>query len=423
MSSLAFVSRPAACTIHGAGWLDLPDGGRITRLPIYDRDVELFGRLGHGPAGDWAAANGYRLPTVYELDHLHRMALHVEPYTMPTADMLRDEGIGLTEYARINSYRTANMRSLAWCQQHDAEVWQRLKGRGWTSEPVANAGKHWAKGGLIYGWWKRDGSRIQGASMAHASDRTFTDYATTFHVVEESMTGPRRTKTGESGNAVKAWQTWLTSKGFDPGAIDGKHGPKTEAASLMYEASVGVAPSPIPFIQARNYTKTSRTAVQWIVLHSTENKIRPGVARNVATWFAGPTAPQASAHYVVGPDETIQCVEEKSVAWGAPSANRQGIHIEMVGQAARTNWDTDGTGETDGRKVMERAAKLTREIAARWSVPLERVDATGLRAGRRGITTHAAVTEAFRTGSHVDPGMPGDRRWPWEAFLGLVTKA
>lgn len=422
MSSRAFVSRPEGCELHAAGWLDLATGGAISRLPVVDRDMETFARLGHGPASEWATARGYRLPTANELDQLAAVDLHIDPFTMPTVEQLRNEGIAVTDHAAIQRFRVAHMMSFEWAQMHDAEVWQRLKRRGWTSEPVANAGKHWIDGGRIYGWWRKDGSRIQGASAAHRADPTFVDYATTFHVVRESMNGPRRTKSGESGDAVRAWQSWLVAKGFDPGTVDGKHGPKTESASIMYEASLGSSPART-FIRAKNYTKAGRTKVDWIVLHSTENPIRPGTARNVAQWFASSSAPQASAHYVVGPDQTIQCVNEADVAWAAPGANRQGIQIEQVGQAFKTDWTAAGVGETDGLAVLEASARLTREICDRWSIPVERLDAAGLRAGKRGITTHAAVTEAFRKGTHVDPGCKGDVRWPWDLFLERVRGA
>ena len=54
------------------------------------------------------------------------------------------------------------------------------------------------------------------------------------------------------------------------------------------------------------------------------------------------------------------------------------------------------------------------------NIPAERVDAAGLKAGKRGITTHASVSVAHRKSTHVDPGGPGDKRWPWAKFLELV---
>ena len=181
-------------------------------------------------------------------------------------------------------------------------------------------------------------------------------------------------------------------------------------------------PSDPKFIQARNYTPSNRTSIDLIVLHSTENPIEPGTARNVAMYFAGPDAPDASAHYVVGPEATYGCVEEKDVAWAAPGANRNGLQIEQVGQAFQTDWLRSGNAPTDGLDVLTRSADLVRSLCLRWNIPMKRVDAKGLLAGERGITSHAAVSAAFRQSDHVDPGGPGDERWPWDTFLRLVQQ-
>lgn len=176
------------------------------------------------------------------------------------------------------------------------------------------------------------------------------------------------------------------------------------------------------FIQAKNYTPSTRNRVDLVVLHSVEAQIEPGMAKRIADYFAGPDAPDASAHYVVGPDATYACVQEKDVAWAAPGANSNGIQVEMVGQAFKTNWTYPGSGPTDGLDVLRRSADLVRSLCLRWDIPMKRVDAKGLLAGERGITTHAAVTAAFRQSDHVDPGGPGDERWPWELFLRLVRR-
>lgn len=374
MTATAYVSRAGACDLHSAGWLPIPSGGAVSRLPIVDKDGQLFARLSPVAADAWAKSKGWRLPSIAEYDALHSCSLFIAPCTMPSMQQLADAGVPANVQASVDAYRNANMRSQLWCEQHDAEVWARLKQRGWAGEPVSNAGKHWANGGAIYGWWRADGSKIQNPSNAHAGSQ-HTDYATTFHV----------------------WRPPQPTDKVDP--------PKVE---------------PWTHIQARNYTVANRTLADLVVLHSTENPIRRGVARSVAQWFAGPSAPQASAHYVVGADAIFRCVEEKHVAWAAPGANRQGIQIEQVGQAFKTQWDREGEGPEDGLGVMRRSAELVRGICQRWNIPVEHVDAAGLLAGKRGITTHAAVSEAWKKSTHVDPGCGNDVRWPWELYLSLV---
>lgn len=46
---------------------------------------------------------------------------------------------------------------------------------------------------------------------------------------------PARTHCGQSGQAVKDWQTFLASKGLNVGTIDGIHGNGTEKASQQFE--------------------------------------------------------------------------------------------------------------------------------------------------------------------------------------------
>lgn len=206
---------------------------------------------------------------------------------------------------------------------------------------------------------------------------------------------------------------------------DGVVGPLTWAAiDRGEEATAETEPAPrgplvCDFIRARHFTPSARTSadIRWIVLHSTENPIAPGVSRAVARWFEGQSAPRASAHYVVGPDETIQCVRVEDVAWAAPCANRHGIQVEQVGQALKTAW------LAEGRPVLERSAAIVSALCARWEIPVVRVDAAGLPVGERGITTHASVTAAFKRSDHVDPGGPDDRRWPWAEYLEMVRAA
>lgn len=372
---MTFLSELACVAPHPSGWLALPSGVEITRLPLWDSSSSCFARLSPLTAAKWALANGARLPTLDELDALRGASLHIDPATMPTAEQLAEADIRANDVPGIDAFRNANMTSIEWARLHDAKVFARLAAKNWVNEPVANAGKHWAAGGVIYGWWRADGTKWQHASKAHAGS-SHADYATTTHVVRGAATTP---------------------------PLKPVERPKLPTVIL-----------------AKNFTKATRAKVDLIVLHSTENPVGIGVARNVALWFAGAGAPQASAHYIVGPEKIFQSVIEHDVAWAAPGANAQGIQIEMVGQAAKTDWARDGDGPQDGFRVVVRAAELVRVICKRWDIPLERVDAVGLLAGKRGITTHASVGAAFKKSTHVDPGGVGDVRWPWELFLRLI---
>jgi len=52
---------------------------------------------------------------------------------------------------------------------------------------------------------------------------------------------PPRTRPGDTGDAVRAWQSYLVRHGHPKLACDGKHGPATEAASVAQDAIDGAA--------------------------------------------------------------------------------------------------------------------------------------------------------------------------------------
>lgn len=157
----------------------------------------------------------------------------------------------------------------------------------------------------------------------------------------------------------------------------------------------------IPLIPARHFTPAQRTKCDLIVIHTTENRQRLGLARDVALWFAGATAPQASAHFVVDNREVFECVHPNDVAWAAPGANAKSLHIEHCGQASMTV--ADWAGEYS-KEMLALSAQLAAALCVRWLIPPTFVGVKGLRAGERGITTHLAVSDAFRKSTHIDPG-------------------
>ena len=171
-----------------------------------------------------------------------------------------------------------------------------------------------------------------------------------------------------------------------------------------------------PVISARHFTPANRTAIDLVVLHSMEAPEKPGTARAVAWWFAGQTAPQASAHYCVDNLETIACVPEPQVAWHAPGANGRGVGIELAGYAAQSGSDWRDPYST---LLLARAAVLVAEVCWRWEVPRVLLGPPQLLASSRGITTHRSVSEAWKKSTHTDPGA----NFPLMDFLGLVETA
>ncbi len=167
------------------------------------------------------------------------------------------------------------------------------------------------------------------------------------------------------------------------------------------------------FIQSKNFTPANRGAIDWVVIHTMEAPEKPGTARNIAKWFAGDTAPQASAHYCVDESECVRSVLEKDVAWHAPGANAKGIGIEHAGFARMTvEWMMDGP-----QAMLERSARLVADICSRYAIPAARRTPEELKSGLRGICGHKDVTDAFSGGvGHWDPGPS----FPWDQYIERV---
>jgi len=167
-----------------------------------------------------------------------------------------------------------------------------------------------------------------------------------------------------------------------------------------------------PFIKARWFTATNGRQIDWIVVHDMEAPETAATAENVARMFAT-TARQASAHYNVDNDSIVQSVLDKDVAYHAPGANAKGIGIEHAGYASQRpeNWD-----DAYSRAMLARSAVLVRELTTKYGIPVQFVDAAGLRAGKRGITTHAEVSKAWGKTDHTDPGP----HFPMGAYLQAI---
>ncbi|MDX6742209.1 peptidoglycan recognition family protein [Actinocorallia sp. A-T 12471] len=152
-----------------------------------------------------------------------------------------------------------------------------------------------------------------------------------------------------------------------------------------------------------------------IVIHATVSPCVRGGARNVARYFQSSNA-GGSAHYVVDPGEIVQCVRDDVVAYHAPP-NTGTLGIELCDPQAGSpkRWDDD-----NHKAMLVLGAKLVRELAAKHDVPLVRVNAAQLRAGRRGICSHVAVSDAFGQTDHGDPEVAGP--FPWAKFMQLITE-
>jgi N-acetyl-anhydromuramyl-L-alanine amidase AmpD len=147
-----------------------------------------------------------------------------------------------------------------------------------------------------------------------------------------------------------------------------------------------------------------------------ENTEKPGTARQVAKWFAGPMAPQASAHACVDNQEVILCVREEDVAWAAPGANRDGYHIEHAGRASQ---DEAAWADEYSQSMLKLSASHAAEVATRHDIPAIKLTVEEVRDGKtKGFCGHHDVSLAFKKSTHTDPG----KGFPWGQYLALVDK-
>ena len=168
-------------------------------------------------------------------------------------------------------------------------------------------------------------------------------------------------------------------------------------------------PAP-PFIAAR--FKGGRQTPKAIVIHGTVSSDDKGTARNIARWWAGPTSPVTSCHYVVDPGEVIQCVGDHTVAYHV-GYNTGSIGVELcdeqTGPASRWN-DADSTA------ILQRAARLVAELCLAYGIAVKRPRTSVLKAkGPHGIYGHNDSRLAFGHTSHTDP-----RDFPWRKFMRMV---
>jgi N-acetyl-anhydromuramyl-L-alanine amidase AmpD len=174
-----------------------------------------------------------------------------------------------------------------------------------------------------------------------------------------------------------------------------------------------------PIIRSKYYTP-GRNGVKprLIVVHTMETPENRGRAFQVATWFASPSSPQASAHYCVDDAEVYNTVLEADTAWAVDDfpLNQASISIEHAGSASQTpaQWD-----DHYSNAELTVSAKLAAGIAKRYGIPLVKLTAADVLAGKSGFIGHVDVTTAKKVpGGHTDPGP----NFPWTKYLALVKE-
>ena len=169
---------------------------------------------------------------------------------------------------------------------------------------------------------------------------------------------------------------------------------------------------------AKNYTKGPRKSpIRLIVIHSMESQEKPKTAQAVAAWFGGSTAPQSSAHFCVDNAIAVRVVDDSDIAWGAPGANADGLHIELAGTASQSTGDWADAYSVAELKV---AAKVAADWCKKYKIPAVHLTPAQIADGKtKGICGHIDVTKAFpKLGTHTDPGV----NFPWSFFISTIQE-
>lgn len=167
-----------------------------------------------------------------------------------------------------------------------------------------------------------------------------------------------------------------------------------------------------PFIKARHFTDVKTRNVRLVVLHSMEAPEKGTTAEAIARYFQRGEK-KVSSHYCVDNDSIVQCVWDTDIAYTAPGANHDGIHIEQAGYARQTRAQWLDPYSQD---VVNNAARVTAQICLKYNLPVRRLTNAELRAGKKGIVDHNQVSKVYGRSSHWDCGP----EYPWDIFLERV---
>ena len=168
----------------------------------------------------------------------------------------------------------------------------------------------------------------------------------------------------------------------------------------------------LPWMPPRSWTDANRTAVQLVVIHTTEGSAHAQSAEDGAAYDQRRTD-GTSTHFFHDSDSTIQCVRTADIAHTARAqGNRRGIHHELCG---RTTIDWGGTY---AQAMLRRAARQCARDAKKWDIPVRKLTPAQVADGLKGFCGHVEITRAFPAdnGTHTDPGPD----FPWPQFLDLV---
>jgi hypothetical protein len=170
-----------------------------------------------------------------------------------------------------------------------------------------------------------------------------------------------------------------------------------------------------PMKQARDFRRGRARPIRLLVVHATATGEGDRVAETIQQTWTTDDGRIGSTHLIADGNSVVRSVHDRDTAYGAKSANADGLHGEIVGQINQTAAqyaDEQSRGAITGMALA----------FARWAVanniPIRRLTVAQVRDGKtKGITDHATVEKAFPSTGHTDPGP----NFPWASFLKQVS--
>lgn len=178
----------------------------------------------------------------------------------------------------------------------------------------------------------------------------------------------------------------------------------------------------LPVIKARWYQELDRNDaprhINHIVVHAMQAPEKGDTAEAVGKFFQrgeeGGQPRKTSAHVGVDSNTAVRYVPDRDVAYAAPGANRDGLHLEFAGYISQTR---EQWLDAYGLAMLNIGA----DIAAQWviehDVPIKHLTNYELRADQRGFVGHDQVSSVYQKSDHTDPGP----NFPFDYFLERVT--
>lgn len=170
-----------------------------------------------------------------------------------------------------------------------------------------------------------------------------------------------------------------------------------------------------PFVEAKYYRHVAGDrAVRVIVIHDMEAPEKGDTAECVAKYFQHPDY-TSSAHICIDNDSVVQCVHDRDVAFAAPGANNDGIHLELAGYGRQS---VDDWHDEYSTALLSNAADVAAQYCLKYDIPAVQLTDEQLKDGERGIVGHFQVSAVYKQSDHTDPGP----NFPWAEFIARVQE-